>query len=94
MPKIKINKTGAEADVSVVTAGHMVAGGYATLVEQSAPKQWTDGREVDEVEAAEPGWVDYTKTELVSYAEGRGLDASGTKADLVARLESDDAGRA
>lgn len=31
------------------------------------------------------------KDELVALAEGRGLDSSGTKADIIARLEEDDA---
>jgi len=33
---------------------------------------------------------DMKKTELIAEAESRGLDTSGTKADLVARLEADD----
>ncbi len=36
-------------------------------------------------------YTDLKKTELVEIAEERGLDASGTKADIIARLEGDDA---
>jgi hypothetical protein len=31
--------------------------------------------------------ADHTKAELVELAEGRGLDSSGNKADIIARLE-------
>lgn len=37
--------------------------------------------------------VDYSqlvKADLVQLAEYRGLDSSGTKADIIARLEEDD----
>ena len=33
-----------------------------------------------------------TKDELVAEADGRGIDSSGTKAEIVARLVADDAG--
>jgi beta-lactam-binding protein with PASTA domain len=43
----------------------------------------------EEVEAV--SYSEYTKAELEAEAEARGLPTSGTKADLTARLEADDA---
>lgn len=37
-----------------------------------------------------PDYDSHTKAELVAIAEERGIDASGTKADLVERLQADD----
>lgn len=43
---------------------------------------------VSEVETVNYGAL--TKSELVALADERGLDSSGTKAELSARLEADD----
>lgn len=41
--------------------------------------------------AASEGYGSWTKDELSDEAEKRGLPKSGTKAELIARLEEDDA---
>lgn len=45
-----------------------------------------------EQDAAPVAYRDQRKADLVDEAEARGIDSSGTKADIVARLEADDQG--
>jgi hypothetical protein len=53
----------------------------------------TPGRSAVQPAAAETETVDYgslLKAELVETADARGIDSTGTKADIIERLEADD----
>lgn len=82
MRKIKLHKTGEETEVGVATAGHMVQGGYATFVDPPVRKVRTK----PQPEIGSGSFVGLSKADLIAEAESRGLDTSGTKADLVDRL--------
>lgn len=47
-------------------------------------------RRVKAAKAPEPDLASLKKDELVEAAESQGVDSSGTKADIIARLEGDD----
>jgi hypothetical protein len=63
------------------------------------PNRWSDrwlrnedGTYVRNTQAAAPGgYEEMTKAELEAELEARGLPKTGNKAELVARLEEDDA---
>ena len=46
--------------------------------------------EAGEAETETRDYAPLLKSDLVDMAEERGLDSSGTKADIIARLEDDD----
>ena len=59
----------------------------ATAQEQAAAADALVAPEAD----PEAGWDEYTVDELKDELKARGLPVSGTKDELVARLEEDDA---
>lgn len=65
----------AEVGFTTPTALPVVTGGVSA-------DEADDDEEVD--------YSDLKKDELVALAEERGLDSSGTKADIIERLEADD----
>lgn len=60
--------------------------GYDTVEEYREAKTAATETTTDEV----PPYDTWSKPELVQEAEARGLATTGTKAELVARLEEDD----
>jgi hypothetical protein len=50
------------------------------------PLQTTAAPAPEAIEAADEDYSTLTKAELVQLAEERGLDSSGTKADILGRL--------
>lgn len=56
------------------------------------PRRMAAGRPkvIDPVEAEPVVLDDMLKAEIVALAESRGVDSSGTKAEIVARLERSD----
>lgn len=54
-------------------------------------EQPASGPTADEGEATESDLGSMTKAELVELADSKGVDSSGTKGDIIARLEGDQA---
>lgn len=64
------------------------SGRDVTLVRR--PRRMAAGRPRPVEPDPAPALGDMLKADLVSLAESRGIDSSGTKADILARLESAD----
>ena len=51
---------------------------------------WVDAYPVPESEPETASYAGWLKADLVAEAESRGLDTTGTKDDLIARLDGND----
>ena len=67
---------------------------YDQLVEDTEPEpESADESETESADEPEPGYSSWTADQLRGELELRGLAKSGSKAELVQRLEGDDARR-
>ena len=76
--------------VGVSAQGIEVSVGTVPVVEPTSSPEVT----VEAPVAENKEYADMNKTELQVLCSQRGLDATGLKADLIARLSEDDAGQA
>jgi len=95
----KINELADDPNALHELADSIVShkGAFATAVEAEPPEPMTDeeagvGEDVEEEEVAgESEYSGHTVDELKEFLTERDLPVSGTKAELIARLEEDDA---